>query len=155
VIINSRAVKASHPNQLKIKNISGKGFSLDMLKGYHIGRSSTFAAMQVALWMDYEKIYIFGCDMCKVEIEKDGSKQSLLHSYGQNPDVPEEVRIRRFKEEARYYHYAAKILREQDRKRFIFCSSYNKWPFVRRFASLDHKEAVPAILAELEGMSDG
>lgn len=150
LVINSRAVRATHPNQIKIKNISGKGFSRDLLRGYHIGRSSTYAAMQVALWMNYDKIYIFGCDMAKVEItNKDGSKSTMLHSYGKNPDVSDEIRVKRFKEEAKYYHNAAKILREKDRDKFVFCSIYNKWPFVGRFSSLDHRTAADEILSGL------
>ena len=136
--INSSAVRVRHPNQILVKNKGGKGFSKDLLQGYYIGRSTTYANMQVALYMGYDAIYIFGCDMCEVD--------GVLHFYGQNPDVPEENRKKRFALEAEYYTYAANQLSEQDRSRFTFCSSYNPWPFVERFKRLDQKIAVDRIL---------
>lgn len=138
IIINPSSMKARHQNQILIKNISGKGFSKDLLKGYYIGRSTTFASMQVALWMNYDKIYIFGCDM--------GEVNGALHFYGQNPDVSNENRQKRFAIEAEYYNNAAKSLDEYERDKFVFCSSYNKWSFVDKFNKLDHKEAVDHIL---------
>ena len=140
VIINSTAIKHSKPNSLQIKNISGKGFSQDLLNGIHIGRSTVFANMQTALWMGYEHIYIFGCDMNPEGVD------GKLHFYGTNPDVDPEVRKRRFEKEAEYYSYAANILSEKDRSKFTFCSSYNPWPFVEKFNSIDHLEAIPEIV---------
>jgi hypothetical protein len=109
-----------------------------MSKGFYIGKSTTFSAMQVAAWMGYEKIYIFGCDMCRV-----GKK---LHSYGVNPDVPEKVRERRFKKEAEFYDVASKIMGEGLRKKYVFCSSYNPWPFVDKFERIDQKKAIDIII---------
>lgn len=139
-IINTESIKEPHPKQIKIKNLSGNGFSTDMTKGFYIGRSSTFSAMQVAAWMGYEKIFIFGLDMCKV-----GNK---LHSYGINPDVPEKIREQRFKQESMFYDFASKIMSEDLRKKFYICSSYNPWPFVNKFNRLNQKEAVEFILNE-------
>jgi len=137
-IINTSSIKASHPKQIKIKNLPGKGFSVDMTKGFYIGRSTTFSAMQVAAWMEYDKIFIFGLDMCRV-----GKK---LHSYGKNPDVPEKIRERRFKKEAEFYDTASKIMNENLRNKYYICSSYNPWSFVKKFNRLDQKEAVEYIL---------
>lgn len=149
IVINTTSIKASHPNQIRIKNLPNRGFSTDMVKGFHIGRSTTFSAMQVAAYMGYDKIFIFGCDMVRVEIEKDGTKRSLLHSYGQNKDVPEEVRLARFPKEAEFYDAASKIMSEDLRSRYYFCSEYNPWPFIKRFNRLNQKEAVDFIIKEV------
>jgi hypothetical protein len=144
VIINSTAIKHSKPNSLQIKNISGKGFSQDLLNGIYIGRSTVFANMQTALWMDYDYVYIFGCDMNPEGID------GKLHFYGTNPDVDPEVRKRRFEKEAEYYSYAANILSEEDRSKFVFCSSCNPWPFVEKYNSIGHLEAIPEIIERIQ-----
>jgi hypothetical protein len=154
-IINSNSIDRRKNNQIRIKTITGKGFSTDMHKGFYIGRSTTYSSMQVALWMGYEKIFIFGCDMCRVEVDVNGQKKSLLHSYGVNPDVPESTRIKRFKEEAKFYDNASKIMSKGQREKFYFCSSYNKWPFVDRYNRIDHKVAVDEILNILEEFKNG
>lgn len=145
-LINSISIKIDHPKQIKVSNLPGKGFSTDLCRGFHIGRSTTFSAMQVAAWMDYDKIFIFGCDMCRVVIEKDGKKKSILHSYGTNPDVPEKVREKRFEKEAEFYTNASKIMSEELRQKYYFCSTYNPWPFVEMFNRIDQKEAISFML---------
>jgi hypothetical protein len=140
IIFNSTAIKRQREMGLQVKNLGGKGFSKDLIKGLHIGRSSVYAAMQIGLWMNYEHIYIFGCDM-----NPDGMN-GRLHFYGTNPDVKPEVRKERFKKEAEYYEFAADILKDEDRKRYTFCSSENKWPFVDRYNKLEHKKAISHII---------
>jgi len=140
LLINSIGVKARSHNQLLIKAIHGKGFSYDITNGYYIGRSSVFANMQVALYMNFSNIFIFGIDMCAVN--------GKTHHYGDgfNPDVDTELRIKRFDYEAEHYLNAGNTLPEAIRKRFYFCSSYNKYPFVDRFNKMDHATAVDKIL---------
>jgi len=140
-ILNPSSMRARHPNQILIKNLGGKGFSKNLLKGYHIGRSTTFANMQTALWMNYDKIYIFGCDMTDVN--------GRMHYYGQNPDVEDANRMKRFGTEAEYYMHAADTMTEVERAKFVFCSSYNKWPFVKKFQQLDQTKAVDHILSNI------
>lgn len=137
-LINASSVRARHRNQILIKNISGAGFSKDLVRGFHIGRSTTYANMQTALWMDYPKVFILGCDMAAVN--------GALHYYGQNPDVGNANRIERFKQEAESYEYAAKMLGQEERNRFIFCSNYNQFGFINSFQRLDHTKAVDTIL---------
>lgn len=137
-IINAASVRARHRSQILIRNISGTGFSKDLMKGFYIGRSTTYANMQTALWMDYPKVFVLGCDMAAVN----GS----LHYYGQNPDVNNTNRIERFKQEAESYSFAAKTLHQDERNRFVFCSNYNKFDFINSFQRLDHTKAVDAIL---------
>lgn len=137
-IINTDSIKAQHPKQIKIKNLSGKGFSTDMIKGFYIGRSTTFSAMQVAAWMEYDKIFIFGLDMCRVD--------GKLHSYGTNPDVSEKIREERFRQEAEFYDVAAKVMDRELRDKFYICSGYNPWPFVDKFHRINQKEAIDYIL---------
>jgi hypothetical protein len=137
-IINSTGISHLKENSIQIKNIGGFGFSFDLIKGFYIGRSTTYANMQTALWMAYDKVYIFGVDMCEVN--------GVLHFYGVNPAVPPEKRIQRFAQEAKYYEYAAANMSEADRSKFVFCSSYNQWPFVEKFNRLDHAGAIDHIL---------
>lgn len=137
-LINSSSVRARHRNQILIRNLTGTGFSKDLVKGFHIGRSTTYANMQTALWMNYPKVFIFGCDMAAVN--------GTLHYYGQNPDVGNASRIERFKQEGESYEYAAKTLLPEERERFTFCSNYNKFGFVDKFNRMDHTIAVDKIL---------
>lgn len=142
VVINSTNVRARKANQYILSSRPGRGFALDVLGGYHIGRSSTYANMQVAYYMDYKKIFIFGVDMTEVN--------GILHYYGQNPDVPNDARKSRFADEAENYMWAATHLSEEIRNRFTFCSSYNPWPFLAHFPRLDQKEAVGKIKEYLD-----
>jgi hypothetical protein len=144
IIINSYNVTARKGNQVLIRNRAGKGFSLDITSGYHIGRSSTYAAMQVAYFMNFKRVYIFGVDMCEV-----GGK---LHYYGQNPDVTNEIRKQRFANEAENYLWAGQHLQSEIRERFYFCSTYLNWPFVSYFNKLDHHEANTHILDYINGL---
>ena len=137
-IINASSVRARHQRQVLIKNIAGVGFSKDLMKGFYIGRSTTYASMQTALWMDYPKVFIFGIDMAAVN--------GALHYYGQNPDVANTSRIERFKQEAESYNHAGKTLNSEERNRFYFCSNYNNFEFINSFQRVDHTKAIDIVL---------
>jgi hypothetical protein len=137
-VVNASSVRVRRPKQVLIRSLSAKGFSKDLVKGYYIGRSSTYANLQVAVWMGYDKIYIFGLDM--------GSVGGKLHYYGKNPDVSDENRLKRFSREAESYDHAAKTLNAVDRQRIVICSSYNKYKFVDSFSRLHQADAVNIIL---------
>lgn len=137
-VINSAGVRQQKDNTLQVKNIGGTGYSLDLSTGFHIGRSSVYAAMQVGSWMGYDKVYILGCDMAAVD--------GKLWFYGQNPDVTVDNRIKRFNEEARHYQHAADTMPECERARFIFCSGYLKYPFADKFGKISHIGAIERIL---------
>lgn len=139
-IINSYNVKARKSNQIIIHSVGGRGWSYDVSIGYHIGRSSTFANMQVAHYMNYDKVYIFGCDMAQTE---------KLHWYGQNPDVDNVTRAKRFQHEADNYQHVGEILPEEVRRKFYFCSSVNPWSFTGLFNKRDHKTAIQEILRNI------
>lgn len=145
-MINAWSVRARHPNQVLIRNKSGKGFSKDLSKGYYIGRSTTFANMQTAHWMNYDRVFIFGCDMC----QPPGSDK--LHFYGRNQDVDPQIRVKRFQKEAEHYMIGTKQLTLQERQKFVFCSAHNDWPFTEHYKKLDHKVAVEHILQLADGM---
>lgn len=148
IIFNSTAIKRQKRGSVQFANIRGHGWSYDPSKGIHIGRSSTYAAMQIALWMNYDHIYIFGCDMNPAGLD------GKLHHYGTNPDVDPSIRAKRFSQEAEYYDNAAKALKPEERTRFTFASQYNPWPFVNQFNKADHKIIAEAILrrvSELRG----
>ena len=142
IILNSYNVKARKNNQILFRSRSGQGFSLDVSKGYHIGRSSTYASMQVIHYMNYKRAYFFGVDM-----GPDPDSGKLYHyGSGENPDVAHDRRMSRFPMEAKHYNWAGKNLPPDIRKKYYFCSSFNKWPFTELFNKMDHKEAVPQIL---------
>jgi len=137
-IVNSSSVKVSHRKQVRIRTRSGQGFARDLTNGFYIGRSTTYANLQTALWMGYERIYLFGCDM--------GAVNGQMHFYGKNPDVSDDNRAERFAREAEHYQYAASTLLEEERHKFYFCSSHNKWPFVKAFNYRDHKTVIHEII---------
>ncbi len=137
-IINASSVRATHPDQVLVRSIAGKGFSRDITKGFHIGRSTTYVSMQVALYMGYNKIYILGCDMGEVD--------GQMHRYGQNPDVSNDNRQRRFAKEAEHFAWGTKVLKEYERQKFVFCSNHNKYEFVDYYDRLDQEDAVGTIL---------
>lgn len=145
IIINSPAVKARrNVGQIMIRSIGGKGFSRDLTKGFHIGRSTTYANMQTALWIGYDSIYVFGLDM--KGMKKDGKLITHYYGDGVNPDVPPDVRVSRFAKEAESYDFGANVLTKEERNRFYICSSMNPWPFVNKYNHLDHEIAVDKIL---------
>jgi hypothetical protein len=139
-IITSSNIKKRKSNSIQIKNLQGNDFSLNLMEGMHIGRSSVYAAMQVAHFLAYDEVYIFGCDMAKVGDQ--------LHFYGVNLDAPPDVRANRFAAEAEFYAAAGEKLDERIRKKYYFCSEYNLWPFTERYNKLDHKKAIEIIAAK-------
>ena len=94
--------------------------------------------------MNYDHIYIVGVDMNPEGIN------GKLHFYGNNPDITNETRIKGFAKEAEYYDNAASLLTEEQRARFIFCSGYNPWPFVKKYDSMSHLIVVKSILEHLD-----
>lgn len=138
LLINSAAVRARRENQIIVNVKHGTGVSRNIQEGYVIGRSSVYANLQVAIWMNYDKIFVFGVDMCAVN--------GKLHHYGVNPDVAEDKRKERFKTEAQHYNRMAEVLPAHTRSRIYFCSDYLKWPFAQHFNLLSHKKAVDFIL---------
>lgn len=137
-MFNTQSVKENKPNAVKIPSLSGKGFSLNLVKGLHIGRSSTYAGMQVAAWMNYDKIYVFGCDMTSVN--------GMIYPWGSNPDVNDQTRMKRFEHEAEHYTWAGNNLPQHIRDKFVFCSSYNPYEFTSKFNKWSHIGAVEKIL---------
>jgi hypothetical protein len=139
IIFNSTAIKKQKTNSMQFKNIPGKNFSFDLKEGLNIGRSSVYASMQIALWMNYKAVFIFGVDMNPAGIN------GKLHYYGTNPDVDPKVRIERFKKEADFYEVAAQKMPEDIKKRFYFCSDYNNWRFVELYNKVNHRVAISKI----------
>lgn len=140
-LFNSTAVRARRDNQIIINVKHGSGVTRNIHEGYIIGRSSVYANLQLAIWMNYDKIFVFGVDMCAVN--------GKLHHYGVNPDVAENKRKERFKAEAQHYNRMGEVLPAHIKTKIYFCSSYLKWPFTQNFSSLDHKKAVNFILNNL------
>lgn len=140
ILINPTSVRARRHNQVLIRVKQGSGFSKDLELGYYIGRSSSYAAMQVAYYMEYSHIFLFGVDMA-------ADQNGNLWSYGNNnPDVKSEERLRRFAAEAKSYALAGDMLTQAERNRYTFCSSLLTWPFKDRFNHIDHKVAIEKVL---------
>jgi hypothetical protein len=144
ITATSVRVKDRTENRTIVRIKQGIGFSRDLMQGYHIGRSTVYANMQTAHYMNYDKVFIFGLDMCA------DPKTGKLHHYGTNPDVSPNIRKDRFKHEANSYQWAADNLTENERDRYVICSAWNPWPFANRFNRLDHKTAVDDILKLVE-----
>ncbi len=139
VIFNTTSIKHRKQNSMQIKNIGNFGFSTDLTKGFHVGRSSVYAGMQVAAHMEYDHTYIVGCDMSLVN--------GAAHFFGSNPDVSPENRASRFDNEARHYDFAANMLSAAIREKYTFCSGYNRYNFVDKFNRMNHVGAVELILS--------
>lgn len=60
-LFNSTSIKEQRPQSMQFKNFQGQGWSKNVVDGLYIGRSSVYATMQIALWMNFKKIFIFGC----------------------------------------------------------------------------------------------
>lgn len=140
-IINATSVTHNRQNAMRVKCRSGKGFSRDIINGFYIGRSSVYAALQVAMWLEYDDIYVFGLDMCAVD--------GKLYPWGSNPDVNDDTRAKRFKLEAEHYDWASKNLSDAERAKIHICSKFNTWPFMEKFERLDETLAVDVILAKI------
>jgi hypothetical protein len=139
LIFNSMAIKNTKRNSMRFSNKNGTGFSFDASDYIHFGYSSVYASIQIAFWMGYERIFVFGCDMNPEGLN------GLLHFYGVNPDVEPEARKKRFVREAESYNFAADNLSEEDLERVYFCTEYNPWEFIKVFNGFSHKTAVSAI----------
>lgn len=120
-------------------------FSRNMLRGVVLGCSTTFANLQVAFWMNYDRVFVFGCDMCKPPSAEG------LHFHSRHEMEPGE-RLKRFEIEAGFFQGGADELSRAERRKIVFCSAYNPWPFMRSFQQLDHRRAVDQILALAESM---
>jgi hypothetical protein len=140
IIICASSVRATHPDQVMVRTISGKGFSRDMTKGLHVGRSTTYASMQMGLYMGYSKIYIFGCDMSSVN--------GQMHRYGQNPDVTNDNRAKRFAKEAENFEFGTSSLNSGEKNKFTFCSRHNPFSFTKQYENLDERDAHETILVK-------
>ena len=137
----------ARPNQVLMtyQDAEQTPFSRNMLRGVVLGCSTTFANLQVAFWMNYDRVFVFGCDMCKPPTAEG------LHFHSRHEMEPGE-RLQRFEIEARFFQGAAESLSRAERRKLVFCSAYNPWPFMRAFQQLDHREAVDQILALAESM---
>lgn len=141
-LVTGSSIESCHPNHLRLKNLGNQSFSTDLMKGISIGRSSVFAAMQLAEWMQYQEVFIFGVDMDAKGID------GKLHFYGTNPDVPPHVRIERFKAEADCFMHVVNNVSEERRRSIHFCSEYNSWPFVRHFSNHSASEGLESLLGQ-------
>lgn len=138
ITINTRQVAEVKSNNVKLQTIAERSFSSDLEAGVHIGRTSTYVGLQVAMYMNYAKVFVFGCDMSRVN--------GLLYPWGENPDARSDLREQRFAKEALSFQHFADNSTAEQRNKIVFCSLENPWPFVQQFNTMDHREAVDNIL---------
>lgn len=112
------------------------------------GLTTTFVAMQIAIWMNYDRVYVFGLDMGR-------GPNGNLYAWGENPRVGGLQRERKFAEEATSFQWMADHVSPAILKRFTLCSSYNIWPFTGAFENLPHLEAVDEILRRHSTVTPG
>jgi len=132
-IFNSTSIKREKEKSMQFRNEGGQGWSRDLSKNIFIGRSSVYAAMQIAMWMQFTHTYIFGVDMNPKGID------GKLHFYGTNPDVDPTIRASRFEAESQFYDKAAEVLTEEERAKYTFKTDFNPWPFVHKYNQATHK----------------
>lgn len=136
-IFNSTTIKGENPNSVKFKHLSGLGYSRDVVGGVYVGMSSVYATIQIAMYMNFDKIFIAGCDM------NDKIDKSKTHFYGVNPRVKPDTRLERFKKEANWYDRMTDTLNESEKSKIIFCSKgINTWRFMDHFYTLKPDEVV-------------
>lgn len=149
-MFNSVSIRQQKNKSMQFRNKAGHGWSRNLVENIFIGRSSVYAAMQIAQWMSFDHTYIFGVDMNPKGLD------GKLHFYGINPDVEPKLRAQRFEAESKFYEHAAEVLTEVERSKFTFCSrGINPWPFIDKFQSCTHQEAVDIILAHAAKLDDG
>jgi len=142
-IFNSAIIKESQENSIKFQNMTGIGFSRDSSRGIYTGMSSVYAVLQIAFYMQFDKIFVLGCDM------NPNVDSKHTHFYGTNPDVSVKERLQRFEQETNWYERMAKMLSLEERKRITFCSKgVNPWPFVNKFNNVEPTKTVSFIKQE-------
>lgn len=147
ILLVGNGVRRQVDNAVMIQVLEGKGWSSDLVKGYFLGRSTTYASMQTAAWMDYDKVYIFGCEM-------DPDAETLWFYGPTNAGIQADRRRSKFAAEAEHFQFAADHLSDAERARFIFCSEgLNPHAFVRSFSQLPVHRAVGHIIQSLKGQS--
>lgn len=116
-------------------------FSLDPSAGVHVGGTTTNVSLQMALYWDYDRVFIFGLDMCSI----DGKLYEWGHHKVFGPKF-DHARTKNFPHEAETL-WAACDAMGKFRNRVTVCSRHNRWPFVARLNRLDEREAVDLILS--------
>ncbi len=138
IVINTIGIPPkNHQGQIRLKTNLNPGFSFDLNKEVHIGRSTTYVGLQVGVWAGYKNIFIFGVDM---------NETGKLYPWGSNlAGINDKERRSRFKAEEIHWTYAANSLSESIRKSIYFCSKHNKRGFLEKFNKLDQDISVEKI----------
>ncbi len=142
-LFNSTGIKEHNDNSIKFKHIQGLGYSKDINYGIYVGMSSVFATIQICMFMNFNRIYVVGCDM------NQDMDSGQTHFYGVNPDVAPEERKKRFKKEANWYDKMVEALSAEEKNKIIFCSKgINKWPFMNHFTTVEPSQATSFIISD-------
>ncbi len=126
--------------QTRLSIKPGTGFTKDILGPIFSGYSSAYIGLQVAFYMGYESIYIFGLDMCDVDGE------AYSYPKEENTQYPgQESREKMFSLEANAFLFAFdNVLDEDDKGKIILCTENNPHEFAKELvtctpeAGVDH-----------------
>ena len=119
---------------IKLKNISTTQWSTDLSNGVVLGRSTVFLCLQVAFWMNFDKIFVAGIDMNPRE-------SGNLHFYGTNTTIDPEKRKGRFINESVCYDNMIKSLSSTDLEKITLCvKGINPWPFASKLNNITPEE---------------
>jgi len=142
-VFNSTGIKEGNVGSIKFKHNPGLGWSRDISRGVYVGMSSVYATLQIAVYMQFNRIYVVGCDM------SESMDLGKTHFYGINPDVKPEERKKRFVKEANWYDRMTEVLKEDEKQKIVFCSKgVNKWPFMSHFTTVRPDQATQFIIQD-------
>lgn len=118
---------------IKLKNVQGK-WSNELNNGVVLGRSTVFLCLQVAFWMNFDKIFVAGIDMNPHEVGD-------LHFYGTNKTVDPKKRKERFANEAICYDNMISSLDASSLSKITLCvKGINPWPFATKLNNITPDE---------------
>ena len=106
----------------KVRSLAGLGFSMDLIKGFYLGRSTTLSSLQVAAHCNYDHIYVVGVDMCMGD--------GLYHDGSTNPRMDSEQRVLQFEREVHAWKHCSHAAPEEFRNKVSFITDLNPYDFI-------------------------
>jgi len=124
-LCSSAVLNKYHGPHTLVKCKQGFGFSIRTGQKLFIGHSTTYVAAQGAFVQGYDKIFIVGMDIGKVN--------GKLYEWGGNPYVSDSKRINRFIDEAKYWNWLSNYFPRSFRNRIYLCSKYLNYNWKDKF----------------------
>ena len=141
LLANHIEKRSAPKNMIRLRIHRQRGFSRDLLWGVHQGVSTTYMAIQAALAMGFNRIFIFGLDM------SEDKKTGEMYHYGENPFIKKDNRLERFDMDAEYWGRAVEEeMTEEEIERIYICSELNPYGFAEVIGKVSPKEGVEILL---------